>query len=117
MFSSTALASYYDNCQVEATVIQVKQLGVLNTEVSQAFIDNEETNTFTHIAQLQVTAILQHEGHSDCEHLKQEPQWIELRGKDREITTGMPLKLQYQFVSGRRGGGYGSNLEWSILKP
>lgn len=117
LFSQPATASYYDSCEVLATIKEVKQIGILNQSVSLTHIDQVETSTYVHIAEIEVTKILSHDGHSDCEHLKESRRWIELKEKDQNLIAETSIQLQYQFISGRQSGGYGNRLEWTLLRP
>ncbi len=116
LFSQPAAASYYDKCEVAANIKDVKKIGILNQSVGLTHTDQMETNSYVHIAEIEITQVLSYEGHSDCEHLKENSQSIELKDKDQKLSVGDHIQLRYQFISGRQSTGYGNNLEWTLVR-
>lgn len=108
LVSTQASASYYLDCQFDATVKTVDALDKLNGTVSTG-------DEIRRVGAIQIDAARTIAGHGGCEHFVGRTVILELDAQTL-LSEGQTLKLDYHTMNGLTPDGVWSTTTWTVVE-
>lgn len=116
---STANASFFENCDVEAKIINVEELSVFKkgSKNIARLTSVQSEDTFVHLVNVEVLSVIAGQGHTNCQHMVNGKFKFVLTASDKnKLKADEVVKLNRSVQNGMTRYGLSYSEKWSLSK-